>query len=124
MAKKRLIQAVNEALFEEMERDERVILFGEDVEISLFGDTIGLHDRFGGDRVRNTPISETVMTGMAVGMAAAGYTPRGTVPAAGSLGTLGGDRLGVTTFLVTAFLLSATLMVSHVRFLRRQAASL
>ena len=73
MARKRLIQAVNEALFEEMERDPRVILFGEDVKISLFGDTKGLFDRFGERRVRNTPISETVMTGMAVGAAAAGY---------------------------------------------------
>ena len=75
MAKKRLINAVNEALFEEMERDERVILFGEDVQISLFGDTVGLHDKFGDARVRNTPISENVMTGMAVGLAAAGYRP-------------------------------------------------
>jgi acetoin:2,6-dichlorophenolindophenol oxidoreductase subunit beta len=73
MAKKRLIQAVNEALHEEMARDERVILFGEDVQISLFGDTRGLAERFGPQRVRNTPISETVMTGMAVGAAAAGY---------------------------------------------------
>jgi len=73
MAKKRLIQAINEALFEEMERDPRVILFGEDVKISLFGDTRGLAERFGEQRVRNTPISETVMTGMAVGAAAAGY---------------------------------------------------
>ena len=73
MAKKRLIQAINEALVEEMERDPRVILFGEDVKISLFGDTKGLAERFGEQRVRNTPISETVMTGMAVGAAAAGY---------------------------------------------------
>jgi pyruvate dehydrogenase E1 component beta subunit len=73
MARKRLIQAINEALVEEMERDPRVILFGEDVKISLFGDTKGLAERFGGQRVRNTPISETVMTGMAVGAAAAGY---------------------------------------------------
>jgi len=73
MAKKRLIQAINEALFEEMERDPRVILFGEDVKISLFGDTKGLADRFGDQRVRNTPIAETAMTGMAVGAAAAGY---------------------------------------------------
>ena len=72
MARKRMIQAINEALHAEMERDPRVILFGEDVEISLFGDTRGLHDKFG-DRVRNTPISETVMSGMAVGAAAAGY---------------------------------------------------
>lgn len=73
MAKKRLIQAINEALSEEMERDPRVILFGEDVKISLFGDTKGLAERFGDQRVRNTPIAESAMTGMAVGAAAAGY---------------------------------------------------
>jgi pyruvate dehydrogenase E1 component beta subunit len=73
MAKKRLIQAINEALHEEMARDERVILIGEDVEIGLFGDTRGLAKRFGPARVRNTPICEAVMTGMAVGAAAAGY---------------------------------------------------
>lgn len=73
MARKRTIQAINEALHEEMERDPKVILFGEDVEISLFGDTKGLRDRFGPDRVRNTPICEALMSGMAVGAAAAGY---------------------------------------------------
>jgi pyruvate dehydrogenase E1 component beta subunit len=73
MPKKRLIQAINEALHEEMARDPRVILFGEDVKMSLFGDTKGLQDRFGPQRVRDTPISETVMTGMAAGAAAAGY---------------------------------------------------
>ncbi len=73
MARKRLIQAINEALHEEMARDPKVILFGEDVEISMFGDTAGLHDRFGPDRVRNTPISEASLTGMAVGAAAGGY---------------------------------------------------
>jgi pyruvate dehydrogenase E1 component beta subunit len=73
MAKKRLIQAINEALHEEMARDPRVILFGEDVKISLFGDTKGLQERFGPERVRDTPISEVAMTGMAAGAAAAGY---------------------------------------------------
>ena len=73
MAKKRLIPAINEALVEEMERDKRVILFGEDVEISMFGDTLGLLEKFGPDRVRNTPICEATLTGMAVGAAAAGY---------------------------------------------------
>jgi pyruvate dehydrogenase E1 component beta subunit len=73
MAKKRIIQAINEALVEEMTRDERVILFGEDVEISLFGDTRGLSERFGPSRIRNTPISETLITGMALGAAAAGH---------------------------------------------------
>src|SRR3546814_10337884 len=56
MAKRRLIHAVNEALHEEMERDDRVILYGEDVRIGLFGDTRGLFDKFGGKRVINTPI--------------------------------------------------------------------
>lgn len=75
MSRKRLIQAMNEALHEEMERDERVIVFGEDVEIGMFGDTKGLAAKFGKQRVRNTPISEALMTGMAVGAAAAGYRP-------------------------------------------------
>lgn len=73
MAKKRYIQAINDALYEEMERDPRIILFGEDVEISMFGDTQGLHARFGANRIRNTPICEATLTGMAVGAAASGY---------------------------------------------------
>ena len=72
MAKKRMIQAINETLHSEMARDDKVVVFGEDVEISLFGDTRGLKEKFG-TRVRNMPISETVMSGMAVGAAAAGY---------------------------------------------------
>lgn len=73
MAKKRMIQAINEALDGEMAKDPKVVVFGEDVEISLFGDTRGLKDKHGAHRVRNMPISETVMSGMAVGAAAAGY---------------------------------------------------
>jgi pyruvate/2-oxoglutarate/acetoin dehydrogenase E1 component len=73
MARKRYIQAINDALFEEMERDPKIILFGEDVEISMFGDTQGLHARFGANRIRNTPICEATLTGMAVGAAASGY---------------------------------------------------
>jgi len=73
MARKRYIQAINEALFEEMERDPRVILFGEDVELAIMGDCRGLTQRFGRDRVRNTPICEQTLTGMAVGAAAAGH---------------------------------------------------
>ena len=68
-----MIQAINEALDGEMAKDPKVVLFGEDVEISLFGDTRGLKDKHGAHRVRNMPISETVMSGMAVGAAAAGY---------------------------------------------------
>jgi pyruvate dehydrogenase E1 component beta subunit len=73
MAQRRIIEAINDALTEEMEREERLVVFGEDIEISMFGDTKGLLQRFGPSRVRNTPISETLMSGMAVGAAAAGY---------------------------------------------------
>src|SRR5581483_5516883 len=73
MARKRYIQAINEALFEEMERDPKVILFGEDVELAIMGDCRGLADRFGRDRIRNTPICEQTLTGMAVGASAAGH---------------------------------------------------
>lgn len=73
MARKRYMQAINEALIEEMERDPKTVLYGEDVEISMFGDTAGLLDRFGPDRIRNTPICEATLTGMAVGAAASGY---------------------------------------------------
>ena len=73
MARKRYIQAINEALFEEMERDENVILIGEDVELAIFGDARGLYERFGRNRIRNTPICEATLTGMALGATAAGY---------------------------------------------------
>lgn len=75
MAKARMVNAINQAIVEEMERDERVILFGEDIDISVFGDTAGLTERFGYERVRNTPICENLMTGMAVGAAASGLRP-------------------------------------------------
>lgn len=73
MARRRFIQAINDALFEEMERDENIIVIGEDVELAIMGDTRGLVDRFGRNRVRNTPICEASLTGMALGMTAAGY---------------------------------------------------
>lgn len=73
MARRRLIQAVNDALFEEMERDPKVVVYGEDVELSITGDMRGLHERFGHDRIRNTPICEATLTGMAVGLASTGY---------------------------------------------------
>lgn len=73
MARRRFIQAINDALFEEMERDENIIVIGEDVELAIMGDTRGLVDRFGRNRIRNTPICEASLTGMALGMTAAGY---------------------------------------------------
>jgi len=67
--------AINEALVEEMERDPDVILYGEDVEVGIFGVTGGLHERFGPDRVFNTPISEPLIVGSAVGAAMMGMRP-------------------------------------------------
>jgi pyruvate dehydrogenase E1 component beta subunit len=72
MAKQRYIQAINQVFLDEMERDENIMLFGEDVELAIFGDTREVYNRFGPDRVYNTPISEASLTGMAVGAAAAG----------------------------------------------------
>ena len=68
MVRRRLIEAINDALVEEMERDLKVIVYGEDVELSILGDVRGLHARFGPNRVRNTPICEATLTGMAVGL--------------------------------------------------------
>ncbi len=70
-------QAVNEALFEEMGRDERVAIAGEDVGQpgGPFGASRGLLDKFGPWRVRDTPISEEAIAGLAVGGALAGLRP-------------------------------------------------
>ncbi len=72
MPRKRYTHAINEALIEEMSRDPKVIVYGEDVELAIMGDTRGLLDKFGRERIRNTPICEATLTGMAVGAAAAG----------------------------------------------------
>ncbi|MFC6837795.1 alpha-ketoacid dehydrogenase subunit beta [Halomarina ordinaria] len=71
------IEAIAEALGEELERDDDVVLFGEDVEEfgGNFGETAGLHERFGSDRVRNTPLSEIGIAGMALGAAVGGIRP-------------------------------------------------
>ncbi len=70
------VDALNEALHEEMQHDKKVIVLGEDVELAyVFGVTKGLKDKFGGDRVRDTPISELGFVGAAVGAAMAGYRP-------------------------------------------------
>jgi pyruvate/2-oxoglutarate/acetoin dehydrogenase E1 component len=70
-------QGVNQAMTEEMERDERVVLVGEDVARpgGPFGVTRGLRDRFGDLRVRDTPISEATLVGLGVGSAAVGLRP-------------------------------------------------
>jgi pyruvate/2-oxoglutarate/acetoin dehydrogenase E1 component len=69
-------QAVAAALAQEMARDDRVVLLGEDVASGgVFKTTGGLRDRFGGDRVWNTPISEQAIAGAAMGAAMGGLRP-------------------------------------------------
>jgi acetoin:2,6-dichlorophenolindophenol oxidoreductase subunit beta len=69
--------AIRQALDEELERDERVIFFGEDVAAAggVFAVTPGLQEKFGSDRVFDTPISELAMTGAAYGAAITGKRP-------------------------------------------------
>src|SRR6266566_2606866 len=70
-------EAVRAALREEMQRDERVFLMGEDIGIygGAFGVTRGLFEEFGEKRVRDTPISEGVIAGSAIGAALTGMRP-------------------------------------------------
>lgn len=69
-------QAIAAALAQEMARDDRVVLLGEDVASGgVFKTTGGLAERFGADRVRNTPISEQAIAGAAMGAAMTGLRP-------------------------------------------------
>lgn len=70
-------QAITEAFAQEMERDDNVFLIGEDIGRigGIFGLTPGLQERFGADRVRDTPISEAVIASAAVGAALCGLRP-------------------------------------------------
>jgi pyruvate dehydrogenase E1 component beta subunit len=70
-------QAITQALADELEADERVILFGEDVAAAggVFKATEGLQERFGAKRVLDTPISEQAIVGCAIGAAIRGLNP-------------------------------------------------
>lgn len=70
-------QALNEALDEEMARDEKVFLMGEDIAIygGAYGVTIGLLNKYGEERVKDTPISEAAIVGTGLGSALLGYRP-------------------------------------------------
>jgi pyruvate dehydrogenase E1 component beta subunit len=72
-----LVQAVRDGLYGEMERDDDVVVMGEDVGKNggVFRATQGLYDEFGGDRVVDTPLAESGIVGTAVGMAAYGMRP-------------------------------------------------
>jgi pyruvate/2-oxoglutarate/acetoin dehydrogenase E1 component len=69
------VNAIAEALDQAMAEDERVIVLGEDVDRSTIGATKGLIEKYGANRVRNTPISEATFVGAAVGAAASGLKP-------------------------------------------------
>jgi pyruvate dehydrogenase E1 component beta subunit len=74
------VEAINEALIEEMARDERVFIFGEDITVGyggggMFGATRGLAEQFGADRVIDTPLSELAISGAALGAAMVGLRP-------------------------------------------------
>lgn len=73
----RYVDALREAVMQEMERDSSVFLFGLDVDDhkGIQGSTLGLQERFGPERVFGTPLSEDAMTGVAIGAAMAGMRP-------------------------------------------------
>ena len=69
--------AIAEALWEEMERDDRVYMLGEDIGVygGAFKVTEGFSERFGAERVLDTPIAEETIVGMAIGSAMEGFRP-------------------------------------------------
>lgn len=77
MSRKTYAMTVRDTLSAEMERDERVFVMGEDVQVlgGIWGCTRGLADKFGADRCFNTPISEAEMIGAGLGAACAGMRP-------------------------------------------------
>jgi pyruvate dehydrogenase E1 component beta subunit len=77
MAEITLVEAVTLALSRAMEEDDSVLILGEDVGVDggVFRATAGLINRFGNTRVRDTPLSETVIAGISVGLAAQGFHP-------------------------------------------------
>jgi 2-oxoisovalerate dehydrogenase E1 component beta subunit len=72
-----LIEGITMALAWEMEHDERVVVLGEDVGVNggVFRATAGLQQRFGSDRVMDTPLAESMIAGISIGMAVQGMRP-------------------------------------------------
>ncbi len=71
------IESINEALHQEMERDERVFVLGEDIGLSggVFKATAGLYDKFGEDRVLDTPLAEGIIIAASIGASMVGLRP-------------------------------------------------
>ena len=76
MAEKTMIEAIRDAMFEEMKRDERIIVMGEDVgEGGVFRATEGFVQEFGADRCMDTPLAESCIVGAAIGASLNGIIP-------------------------------------------------
>ncbi|MDQ4095197.1 MAG: alpha-ketoacid dehydrogenase subunit beta [Actinomycetota bacterium] len=77
MAEKNIVQTVHDTLYEEMKRDERVLVLGEDVGArgGVFRATMNFLDEFGPERVLDTPLDENLIAGAAIGMAIDGLRP-------------------------------------------------
>ena len=77
MAKLNMVQAINLALHEEMEKDPAVLVMGEDVGVDggVFRVTEGLLEKFGSERVIDTPLAESGIVGTAIGLAVSGLKP-------------------------------------------------
>ena len=88
MANLTLVQAINLALIQEMERDDRVLILGQDVGLNggVFRVTEGLHKRLGGKRVVDTPLAESGIIGTSIGLAMAGLRPIPEIQFEGFLG--------------------------------------
>ena len=88
MAKLFLVQAITEALRQEMERDPDIILLGQDIGVNggVFRATDGLHKQFGPERVVDAPLAESGIIGTAVGLAMAGLKPVPEIQFEGFLG--------------------------------------
>src|SRR5690554_2359849 len=77
MATMKILQAINQTLSQQMEKNENVVVFGEDVgfEGGVFRTTAGLQKQFGEARVFDSPIAEGAIVGSAIGMAINGLVP-------------------------------------------------
>ncbi len=94
-----LIQSINQAIDEEMRRDPSILVLGEDVRAlgAPLGEFKGLFEKYGADRVIDTPISETAIMGAAIGSAATGMRPIANIMYANFLGVCGDELINQLT---------------------------
>ena len=93
------IQAINQAIDEEMRRDPSIVVLGEDVRAlgAPLGEFKGLFEKYGAERVIDTPISETAIMGAAIGAAATGLRPIANIMYANFLGVCGDELINQLT---------------------------